>query len=915
MLLMTSTGKGMKYHLCKKALSTTFLIVFFFLLNFPAYAASVIDLQSANDQTNLATYMYGFETAPDSSLSPKKALETGAWEPIQEKKYLLEAPRQYSTLWLRTTLSNTGSHTISKWLEISPWRLSTIDAWLIDPQTGEEIEHFQAGRDIPIADRQIASMRALIPVDIPVNTSRQLLIRIYSDSRPFLTIHSWDPIDFISEKNNRYLTHSILLAITLTLASVLIIQFKIPYLLASLWIISIFIFESEKEGYISYLLFQEINNYADNIRFSSAVIAKAFFAIFSIYLLGLRHHYIWRWALPVTMFIAIFYSALTFILDSVTSRNLASLIHVVFSITWISMLPAAINKKKPKHLLIIAFLCLAWTTSTIFVLMYIFNIDYTAEFASMRVIIEGIVVLGLLLIYAQQKRDKEKSLELQLRHHEKISREQLEQQVIKRTQQLHQALAEAKKANDSKTDFLRRVTHDLKSPLTSIMGYAQILRAESGSTGQMSNTIYSSAQHMLNMINRLIDYARDVTTNDINISNIYLYSFLHNLKNEAIVLAQKNNNLFTLKIDTTLFTTIRCDETFLKEILLNLIDNACRHTINGYISLEVTCKKEVEKMPVQITFTVRDSGIGISSTQRERLFEPFYRVSNTEGGVGLGLAIVQELVNKLGGKIQLESTLGVGTEIHVQLPVQVGTEVKETALVQIPNHVLPCYNAKGLSAWLVEDAKPIRQLLVQELSTNGFYVTPFQTAEEAITALQSGFETPDLIITDHQLPDASGDSVLKAAKQRLSTLPVILLSATWYLQKSDCELASPPQSNNRYDAYLGKPIDLAHLRRSIALACQLQLSVPQQSPNTAFTSPLDSQKPFDLQSYIPSIDTWLELGAVTDLIEFCNKIEAVDARHAGLAQRIRALAERGDFRAIRVTVDHFILEVSQVSQL
>ncbi|MGP5714032.1 7TMR-DISMED2 domain-containing protein, partial [Vreelandella alkaliphila] len=146
-------------------------------------------------------------------------------------------------------MSNTASHSIVRWLEISPWRLSTVDAWLIDLQTGEEIEHFQTGRDIPISDRQVVSMRALIPVDLPANTSRQLLIRIYSDSRPFLTINSWDPIDFISEENNRYFTHSILLAITLTLASVLIIQFKVPYFLAALWIISIFIFESEKEGY------------------------------------------------------------------------------------------------------------------------------------------------------------------------------------------------------------------------------------------------------------------------------------------------------------------------------------------------------------------------------------------------------------------------------------------------------------------------------------------------------------------------------------------------------------------------------------------------------------------------------------------------------------------------------------------
>jgi|25_taG_2_1085351.scaffolds.fasta_scaffold02506_2 signal transduction histidine kinase/ActR/RegA family two-component response regulator len=903
----------MKYYLlCKKHLTTTlFFVLFIFLINFPADAATVIDLHSASSQSNLVMDMAGFEAAPDSIPSPQKALETGQWKNIKENQHLLEAPRQYSTLWLHATLSNTDSHSIVRWLEISPWRLSTIDAWLIDPQTGEEIEHFQTGRDIPITDRQIASIRALIPIDLPANTSRQLLIRIYSDSRPFLTINSWNPIDFISEENNRYFTHSILLAIILTLSSVLIIQFKTPYLLASFWTISMFIFESEKEGYISYLLFNTLTDYADNIRFSSAIIAKALFAIFSTYLLGLRHHYIWRWTLPVATFIAIFYSVLTFILDSVTSRNLASFIHVAFSIAWISMLPTAIKQKHPKQLLIIIFLCLAWTTSTTFVLMYIFNIDYTAEFATMRIIIEAIVVLGLLLVYARQKRDKEKSLELQLRHHEKASREQLEQKVTERTQQLHQALAEAKKANDSKTNFLRQVTHDLKSPLTSIMGYAQLLRAESGSTGKMSNTIYSSAQHMLNMINRLIDYARDATTNDINISDIYLYSFLHNIKNESIVLAKKNHNIFTLKIDTTLCTVISCDETFLKEILLNLIDNACRNTVKGYISLGVAYKKEVDKTPAQLTFIVKDSGIGIPPEKKEQIFEPFYRVDHTKGGAGLGLSIVQELVNKLGGEIQLNSTLDVGTEIHVRLPVQVGSEAKETALEQIPNHVLPCYNAQGLSAWLVEDAKPIRQLLTQELCTNGFYVTSFQSAEEAISALQSNGKTPDLIITDHQLPDASGDSVLKAAKQRRSTLPVILLSATWYLQRDETELVSTLQPTNHYSAYLGKPIDLAHLRRSIAAICQLQLSFPQQISNTSPPTPLDIQQPFDLQTYLPSINTWLELGAVTDFIEFCNKIEIIDARHADLAQKIRGLAERGDFKSISVALDNFILEESK----
>lgn len=779
----------------------------------------VIDLSRQSEVTNLADYMQ-YLTDVDPDISPvTQVARLPGWAFVADQPGILESPRETSTFWLRAQLANPQTAPLMRWLELSPWRLNKVDVWLLDPQTQRVVDRLELGTDIPVDQRRIQNNRILIPVSMSANQTLELVLRIRSDSRPFLKLNSWDPVAFTAKEVRRYQLHSILFAVIGTLVIVLLLQTTLRFLLISLWILVMFVFESEKEGYFSYLLFDGVFNYASHLRFSSSVWAKALFMGVSVYLLGLERQRYWRWLMPCAFALAAVYTALTFVLQDNQLRNLASVIHVCAAVVWPLMVPAGLRQKRPWQHVLLGLFGLAWLTSSFFVFGYIFNFFYTAEFAEARLIVEIAVILGVVLVYARQKRDHERALELQVRGNERAERRRLEEAVAERTRELNAALQTAKDAVAAKTKFLSQVTHDLKSPLTSIMGYAQLLRIEDGKVGKMSAIIHNSASHMLNMITRLIDYARGMSDAQAVYSNVYLMALIDSVSNEAKVLAGRGCNRFSVQLEPDLPAVIRCDETFLREILLNLLDNAAKSTRDGEIQLKIGCTGSGYGGNSQLTFRVIDTGPGMSPEELERVFDPFYRTPAQAEGTGLGLPIVKELIQKLGGEIRLVSAQGEGTTVHVTLPLRLGNEVADSALLSLPRYMLPHLNATGLDAWLVEDVDSIRELLCTELEGLGFRVRDFAGVEEFVNALYQADRRPDLVITDHLLPKYSGDTVLLAVKQVDPSIPVILLSATWSVMK---EPETHPMGT--YAARLGKPVDLVVLRREIALACGLSLS-------------------------------------------------------------------------------------------
>lgn len=300
-------------------------------------------------------------------------------------------------------------------------------------------EPFLIGTDLPKqANPPVsgAGKRQLVPVQLAAGERVDVLIRIDSESRPFLHVYSWEPVAFTAREAGRYQTHAAMLAVILTLALVLALTLDLRYLLVSLWMLAMFVFQAELEDYISFMLFDSLSSYSMQLRFSSAVLALASFMSLSVFMLGLHRHRRWRWVAPVCASLALAYTGLTFVLDGVLLRNLLIGLSLVALAVWPLMLPAAWRKSRDWQLLMICVLGVAWGSILVYCLSYAFNIRFSSRFTEVRAVLNAAVVLGLVLVYTLQKRDYKRSLEAQLRQKEQLERSMLEALVEERTREL-----------------------------------------------------------------------------------------------------------------------------------------------------------------------------------------------------------------------------------------------------------------------------------------------------------------------------------------------------------------------------------------------------------------------------------------------------------------------------------------------
>lgn len=514
-------------------------------------------------------------------------LSAEGWKRGEAAQQLVIAPRERSAIWLHAPITNTSNELLDRWLDISPWRLNRVQAWYLNPDTLVPMSEAVTGLDIPVTQRSIESNRALLPVKLNPGETQQLLIKVFSESRPFLNIHSWSPVEYTEKKALRYQSHTFFLSVVLTLVLVVLLQRTRLYLLMAAWMLATFVFEAEKEGYISYVLIDGLAPYAVNMRFSFWIFSEALFLIASVYLLRIRRLRPFSWFPAIALGVSAVFSIQTFFLDGTDVRVLGSLIHLCFSIAWLCMLPSAFKKQYKWKFSMLALLSVWWGCSNFLLVGYFFNFYYTAEFSSIKVLSAAVSILGLLYIYSIQKKQRENDLRERLVRQEKQQRKFLEKEVLSRTQELRQAVANADQANTAKSEFLARVSHDLKSPLTSILGYSQLLFSEKGRAGEMSRTIYSSASHLLNMVDRLIGYARGSGAGEVKFKDMYLHAFLNKIVNEARFVVKENDNAFEVRKFGEVPSVICTDEGLLRQILLNLLDNSAKHTREGKITLDV----------------------------------------------------------------------------------------------------------------------------------------------------------------------------------------------------------------------------------------------------------------------------------------------------------------------------------------
>jgi signal transduction histidine kinase/FixJ family two-component response regulator len=393
--------------------------------------------------------------------------------------------------------------------------------------------------------------------------------------------------------------------------------------------------------------------------------------------------------------------------------------------------------------------------------------------------------------------------------------EELEREVAQRQQaqeELLKAKHAAEDASRAKSAFLANMSHELRTPLNAIIGYSEMLEEETRESGnreaiQDLQKIQAAGKHLLSLINDVLDLSKiEAGKMTLHLESFDVPPMIRQIVSTLEPAAAKNGNVINVRIDENV-GSMRADVTKVRQILFNLVSNACKFTDSGTVSINVEPITAEEQE--WIRFEVRDTGIGITPTQQRQLFQEFAQadtsISRKYGGTGLGLAISHRFVQMMNGYIQVESEPGKGSTFTVLLPIEVRAETPESAPADpIAETAEPISVDKSNqdTILVIDDDSSVRDLMSRFLTKLGLRVIATGNGDEGIDLARR--IRPLLITLDVLLPDRDGWSVLHELKtdHDLLHIPVVMLT----IVDNEATALSMGASN-----YLVKPVDRERL--------------------------------------------------------------------------------------------------------
>lgn len=357
--------------------------------------------------------------------------------------------------------------------------------------------------------------------------------------------------------------------------------------------------------------------------------------------------------------------------------------------------------------------------------------------------------------------------------------------LIELERELRSAKEAAEAANRAKSEFLAKISHELRTPMNAIIGSADILsdlEQRSHDESDWVRAIRGNSRHLLCLINDLLDLSR-IETGRLRIESGALD--LHQLLEELVEVTRVRHPAVAerlyLDVGHQVPRFLDSDATRLRQILLNLLDNAVKYGGDGRV--EVIARKGKQTDDPRLEITVRDHGPGIPESVRESVFDPFTRLEDgrsSAGGAGLGLSICRNLAERLGGGIDLHSRGGSGSAFTVRLPLVVPEQPPAASESQSSQPTLAAHELEGRRILVAEDGPENRQILRFLLERAGAVVELAHNGRQAVEAVRRGLESGrphDLILMDMLMPVLDGYEATRRLRGSGATVPVVALTA------------------------------------------------------------------------------------------------------------------------------------------